>query len=166
MGQEPSMEEILSSIKKIIAEEGDAPDPRRRASAPGDDGADDATILELTPDSAVADDRPAAAAAQSSQTASQPTSRPPSRQRARGGQPAAPPSPATIVSPDAAAKSRDSLAALSALLVQPDAPDNTLEGLVRELLRPMLREWLDARLPEIVESMVAKEIARITGRAL
>lgn len=166
MGQEPSMEEILSSIKKIIAEEGDAPDPRRRASAPGDDGADDATILELTPDSAVADDRPAAAAAQSSQPASQPPSRPPSRQRARGGQPAAPPSPATIVSPDAAAKSRDSLAALSALLVQPDAPDNTLEGLVRELLRPMLREWLDARLPEIVESMVAKEIARITGRAL
>jgi hypothetical protein len=41
--------------------------------------------------------------------------------------------------------------------------DNTLEGLVRELLRPMLREWLDAKLPDIVEAMVAREIERITG---
>jgi cell pole-organizing protein PopZ len=31
------------------------------------------------------------------------------------------------------------------------------------MLRPMLKEWLDARLPEIVESLVAREISRITG---
>ncbi|MFX6724745.1 DUF2497 domain-containing protein [Acinetobacter baumannii] len=36
--------------------------------------------------------------------------------------------------------------------------------MVRELLRPMLREWLDARLPGIVETMVAREIARITSQ--
>jgi hypothetical protein len=33
------------------------------------------------------------------------------------------------------------------------------------MLRPMLREWLDANLPRLVESMVAKEIARISGKA-
>ena len=38
---------------------------------------------------------------------------------------------------------------------------NTLEDLVRELLRPMLKEWLDVNLPEIAERMVAKEIARL-----
>ena len=37
---------------------------------------------------------------------------------------------------------------------------------VREMLRPMLREWLDANLPQVVESLVAKEIARITGNSL
>jgi uncharacterized protein len=35
---------------------------------------------------------------------------------------------------------------------------------VREMLKPMMKEWLDARLPEIVEAMVAKEISRISGR--
>ncbi|MET0238935.1 MAG: DUF2497 domain-containing protein, partial [Sphingobium sp.] len=41
---------------------------------------------------------------------------------------------------------------------------NTLEGLVREMLRPMLKEWLDTRLPEMVEGLVKKEIDRIVGR--
>ncbi len=35
---------------------------------------------------------------------------------------------------------------------------------MRELLKPMLREWLDANLPQIVDQMVAREIARITSR--
>lgn len=72
----------------------------------------------------------------------------------------------TIVSSDSEAATRTSLAALSSLLVKPEAGENTLEGLVREMLRPMLKEWLDANLPTLVESMVSKEIARITGRAL
>ena len=38
----------------------------------------------------------------------------------------------------------------------------TLEGLVREMLRPMLSEWLDRNLPSLVEQMVAREIAKIT----
>ena len=57
--------------------------------------------------------------------------------------------------------------ALSALIVKPDVHgSDTLEGMVREMLRPMLREWLDANLPQVVESLVAKEIARITGNSL
>lgn len=37
----------------------------------------------------------------------------------------------------------------------------TLDDVVRELLKPMLKEWLDANLPQIVEAEVAKEIERI-----
>jgi cell pole-organizing protein PopZ len=32
------------------------------------------------------------------------------------------------------------------------------------MLKPMLRDWLDTNLPDLVEAMVAKEIARITGQ--
>ncbi|WP_304608259.1 PopZ family protein [Hyphomonas sediminis] len=43
--------------------------------------------------------------------------------------------------------------------------DNTLEGLVRELLRPMIKEWLDANLPKIVEEKVEAEVQRIARMA-
>ena len=39
-----------------------------------------------------------------------------------------------------------------------------MEDVVIEALRPMLKEWLDANLPTMVEAMVAKEISRITGK--
>jgi cell pole-organizing protein PopZ len=38
----------------------------------------------------------------------------------------------------------------------------TVEAMIRELLRPMLKEWLDENLPSVVERMVEKEIARIS----
>jgi cell pole-organizing protein PopZ len=40
----------------------------------------------------------------------------------------------------------------------------TLEDLVREMLKPMLREWLDANLPDMVERMVRAEIERLSRR--
>ncbi len=80
---------------------------------------------------------------------------------------AAPAQSATIVSVESEMATRTSLAALSSMIVKPaEGSDNTLEGMVREMLRPMLKEWLDANLPTLVEGMVAKEIARITGRSL
>ncbi len=42
--------------------------------------------------------------------------------------------------------------------------ETSLEGLTRDLLRPMLAEWLDRNLPEIVERLVKAEIARIAGK--
>ena len=70
----------------------------------------------------------------------------------------------TIVSAETAEASRAPLDTLSKLVIKPEvAGTDTLEGLVREMLRPMLREWLDQNLPGIVEAMVAREIARITG---
>ncbi len=73
-----------------------------------------------------------------------------------------------LVSPTAADASRSSLAALSALR-NPAAPPAVAEGgpleaVIRDMLRPMLKEWLDQRLPEIVETVVAREVARITGK--
>ena len=52
--------------------------------------------------------------------------------------------------------------ALSALLTTGyQGSGNTLEDLVRELLRPMLKQWLEENLPSLAERMVAKEIARL-----
>jgi Protein of unknown function (DUF2497) len=42
--------------------------------------------------------------------------------------------------------------------------DMTLDGLMRALLEPMLQNWLDANLPEIVEKIAQAEIRRLTGR--
>lgn len=41
----------------------------------------------------------------------------------------------------------------------------TIEGLVREMMRPMLKEWLDANLPGIVEKHVEAEVQRIARMA-
>jgi uncharacterized protein len=154
--KEPSMEEILSSIKRIIAEESDAP-PRRPAPEP----ADEPDVLELTqefdepepevapwdePDAISAEEAPAIATAPIAPT------RPPE----------------TLVSSASADATREALASLSRMVVKPENPaaDNTLEGLVRELLRPMLKDWLDANLPGIVQATVDREVARIAGRTL
>src|SRR3546814_11881975 len=65
---------------------------------------------------------------------------------------------ATLISHETAAASRHSLAALSALIIRADdAPSNTLEGLIRDMLRPMLQEWLDANPPELVQKMVNRK---------
>jgi len=146
---EPSMEDILSSIKRIIAEEGESAvaasaRSRRPVSrpAPAMSQADADEVLELsTP--APADPAPPAA----------PVAAPAAEANA-------------ILSPRTAEASRGALDTLSRLIVKTEeqAADNTLEGLVREMLRPMLKEWLDARLPGLVEAMVAREIARITGQ--
>ncbi len=65
---------------------------------------------------------------------------------------------------------QENLAAL-AMLAEPGAKpqivrsgETSLEGMTRELLRPMLAEWLDKNLPSMVETMVQAEIARIAGK--
>ena len=40
----------------------------------------------------------------------------------------------------------------------------TVEDLVKEMLRPMLKEWLDRNLPQMVERYVEREIVRLTRR--
>ena len=68
------------------------------------------------------------------------------------------------VSGRAAKASKAALAALDSVKIDPDAAANTMDGLVREMLKPMLKEWLDANLPDLVERVVAREVARIIGR--
>lgn len=42
--------------------------------------------------------------------------------------------------------------------------ERTVEDLVKEILRPMLKDWLDANLPAIVEDLVRAEIERVARR--
>ena len=128
---EPSMEAILSSIKKIIAED-DRVTPRVRRAAPKADAVPTAEaeedVLELTETAEeLLDENKAQSLAQSFsvlKTLSEPGVAP---QIVRSG-------------------------------------ETSLEGLTRELLRPMLKDWLDANLPTMVEAMVAKEIERIAKK--
>jgi len=153
---EPSMEDILSSIKRIIAEEGDAAAParpRRPTRAPIAERLQAARevedeILELSERLPAEDYREP-----EEDTVAEPIE--------------------AILSARAAEASRGSLDALSKLVKpepqpQPEAPTSadSLEATVREMLRPMLREWLDKNLPAMVETMVQREIARITGGAV
>lgn len=69
-----------------------------------------------------------------------------------------------MISVESEVAARHSLSALSSMVVVPETGEgNTLEELVKAMLKPLVKEWLDARLPELVEGMVAKEISRITG---
>ncbi len=150
---EPSVEEILESIKKVIARdnrEALQAERRRRESAgvmltPGKptdhDGneLDDDEVLELGEAGELVES-------------------------------AAPLGAEGLTTESAAQSMRESLAAL-AMIAEPGAPpqivrsgETSLEGLTRDLLRPMLAEWLDKNLPEMVERLVKAEIARIAGK--
>jgi cell pole-organizing protein PopZ len=142
---EPSVEEILQSIKQVIARDSRLDmrpaarplrgDPLLDDTQADDPRADEDDVLELQeaaelPD---ADDSP-------------------------------------LLQPQARNSMRESLAAL-AMLSEPGAQpqivrsgETSLEGLTRELLRPALAEWLDKNLPPMVERLVAAEIARIVGK--
>ncbi len=79
--------------------------------------------------------------------------------------PAAPPRPASE-SPAQLLSSTTSAAVDSAFntLAQTVLVQNarTLEDLVREMLRPMLKSWLDDNLPGVVERLVRAEIERVS----
>ncbi|MBV8095699.1 MAG: DUF2497 domain-containing protein, partial [Acetobacteraceae bacterium] len=87
----------------------------------------------------------------------------------RGAAPSAPePSKAGIVAPEAAAAAAASVGSLVRTLsgrstaVHRGGP--TIEDLVREEIRPILKEWLDRNLPSVVERLVRAEIERVVNR--
>jgi cell pole-organizing protein PopZ len=167
---EPSMEDILSSIKRIIAEDSEATlsGPRVKRSVGlsplghaerADEGGEGEDILELS-DPVAVDPTPVSVL---TPVPPAPEVQPVAVAPQARGEPVS--VEAALVSPTTTQASRSSLAALSALIVKPETTgSDTLEGLVRDLLKPMLSEWLDAKLPEIVERQVAQEIARISAR--
>ena len=170
---EPSVEEILESIKKVIARDNrtEAEQVRRRREntgvaersekiAPVEVFADHgpAPVLELTE----AEMAPIAA---------------PEAEYDGDSLESAEPGDALEFAPDepllaetARSSVRESLTAL-AMLAEPGARpqivrsgETSLEALTRELLRPILAEWLEKNLHGMVDRLVAAEISRIVGK--
>ena len=56
---------------------------------------------------------------------------------------------------------RHDIAAIGAVAI---GEPMTLEALIRSMLEPMLKQWLDGNMPEIVERMAQAEIKRLTGK--
>ena len=133
-GREPSMEEILASIKKVIAEEKDARSAESGPSQPeppAEEPEEEDDVLELEEALAPPVDL-------------------------------GPP----LLDESAADASRSALDQLSTVAASvPAMPQvNPLEDMIREMLRPLLKQWLDDHLPRLVEEHVKREISRITGR--
>lgn len=140
----PAMDEILASIRRIITEEPPLPGAPAPRVVVHDEENDD--VLEL-----------GAPGEAEMETSGSPVMAP-----VPAPQPVV--APSVLVSQETQAASQRALAALSGLSIDPTAQVNTLDGLVRDMLRPMLKDWLDANLPEMVERVVAREVARISGR--
>ena len=139
--REPSMEDILASIKRVIAEEKEL----RAAIPPQAEAPADEDVLELdevmdgAPDTPEPDPEPIVDLG--------------------------PP----LVEERVADDSRARLAELSsvAAAAPPPAPSaRPLEDMLKDMLRPALKQWLDENLPRIVDEHVKREISRITGKPL
>ena len=69
-----------------------------------------------------------------------------------------------ILSAEAGRAAARALGGLPAPEAAPADDGRTIENLAAELMKPMLREWLDANLPEIVEDAVRAEVRRLARR--
>lgn len=197
-GPDPSMEDILASIRRILSDDeaeqagspaGSAlPDPRPAPSTrldpalpelppmlpqPGHAGPSrqDAALDVLALDAGMIVDEPPQPPAREPPpkiAAPEPAAMPVTEMPTTPGSvPAAP----GLVAPAAAAAATASVGSLlrtldasrEAMPVYRGGP--TLEDLVREELRPLLKQWLDDQLPAMVERLVRVEIERVVGRA-
>ncbi len=87
--------------------------------------------------------------------------------------PVAPPATDRLIAPEAEASAASSMSSLMRTLdsnrqagTQLYRGGPTLEDMVREEMRPMLKDWLDTNLPPLVERLVRAEIERMVGRAV
>ena len=77
----------------------------------------------------------------------------------------------SLVGDSAAASAASAFAGFASSIRKPEPMESptgsgpTVDELARSLLRPMLKEWLDANLPAIVEAQVRKEVERIARTA-
>ena len=95
-----------------------------------------------------------------------PAPRPPFGQSATGIRPFAPtPEAPQMVSREAATESMHSFQKLAEQILSGEDAGSRLDALARELLRPMLKQWLDQNLPGLVEALVREEIERVSRRS-
>ena len=132
------MEDILASIKKVIAEEKELRTTVRPLGSMEEERSEDSSAID---DDVLELDEPLAPAMD-----------------------LGPP----LVDEQVAGQSRQRLEALQTVAATfPPVPSaNPLEEIIREMLRPMLKQWLDEHLPHMVDEHVKREISRITGRPL
>ena len=136
-GREPSMEDSLASIKKVIAEEKEL-----RTTVHTEQSGDDEPLPEDTSDEDVLElDQPLAPSMDLG---------PPLIDEHAAGK---------------SRQALEQLQTVAATVPPPPA-GNPLEEIIREMLRPMLKQWLDEHLPQMVDEHVKREISRITGRPL
>ena len=165
--QEPTMEEILASIRRIISED----DVEQAEEVEEEDGFPPPAPVEPEPE--IEDEPPQPEPVRQPEPEPEPDLEPEPEdvldltdridpvgdiEPLRTG-------PALVSDPTAAAAAA-AFGHLSASLLMPHDL-RTLEDVVRELLRPLLKQWLDDHLPDIVEAQVQAEIERISrgGRA-
>jgi cell pole-organizing protein PopZ len=187
---EPSMEEILASIRRIIADDEpakppaapDLPPPRAVAAivpAPEPVLPPAAEAPTPEPPPVVEDvlDLTEAMAAPAEPTvgfrhingesdltfedsADQPPAAPRSPEPAMQVRRSPPPDAAALVSPTTSEAVDTAFNSLAHTVLMQNA--RTLEDLVRDMLRPMLKSWLDENLPSLVERLVRAEIERVS----
>ena len=153
---EASVEEILDSIKKVIARDnrdGSLAERQQRAikglsQSTEDDEGDE--IFDLAEAELIED-----------ASGDEPTD---------SDDPGDDDGDAALITSSVRSSMQENFAALS-MLAEPGAKpqivrsgETSLEGMVREMLRPMLAEWLDKNLPGMVERLVKAEIARIARK--
>jgi cell pole-organizing protein PopZ len=175
---EPSMEEILASIRQIISEDSDGPlalRGERRSSQRGPAGAasgDEPLAVERGDDDPESPDfseepmRPHMSEGAARGNPYGPGSLGESSERQVGHESTA----RTLMTPRSAEDhlmSEDSdtavagaFSALAHTILAQNA--RTLEDLVTEMLKPMLKGWLDDNLPNLVERLVKEEIERVS----
>ncbi len=164
------MEEILASIRRIISED-DAPGAE---AAPAEEPAAEETVAEEIPIPPEEEDDGVleltekvethgdidvyAAAAPEPEPA--PAYTPPSEPTAWADDAPDVGPGVGLVGDPAAAAAAAAFGALSSQILMP-RDGRTLEDVVRELLRPLLKQWLDDNLPRIVQDTVQSEVERI-----
>ena len=168
-GADPSMEDILASIRRILNEDETPaepiilhdPPPHSAAGMGAEDPEDDVLMLDeamLIEPAAQLPSNPA------------PAVPPMPIEPTHAEPPAHPAEPASLLAPETAAAATGSVEALMRTLTaertsQVYRGGPTLEDLVREEIRPLLKSWLDQHLPPMVERLVRQEIERVIGRA-
>jgi cell pole-organizing protein PopZ len=174
---DPSMEEILASIRRILSEDEATPALSPSAPATGQDDVlalDSSMIVEepklaepaaVAPPGLTAPDLPPPAA--TAPTVAPPTLVPPVEAHpaeTRAARELVAPETAAAVTSSVGGLLRTLIAERDHVVVHRSGP--TIEDLVREEIRPLLKDWLDVNLQQLVERLVRTEIERLVGRAL
>jgi cell pole-organizing protein PopZ len=160
---EPSMEEILASIRRIISEDGEEetakPAGQAQASpqAPTPPRAGEPHPTEAQPAPAKAEPEPFRTGAQS-------TTEELEMLKKNVTQTIEDDEEEIMLAESAATAATKAFQSLSQTAQISRGEGRTLEDIVTEMLRPMLKEWLDQNLPAIVEEKVEEEVQRLARR--